>query len=245
MLRKKLVALVAAALMTLTASSAFAAFADSHLIRVYYDRAGAEYATDLGLISSVLTSATAPAGVTFGGALGTATHAVYFAYDRATAVNDLYVSGVNKDSATFTGAPQVIGVLTGMNNGTTPMYAQFNTMGGTNYTGLASAASSYKNKLSSVQGYFGNTLTATNSARTYAELPLATLVANNTQSLWFFDTPTATTVAGKTGVAVAQIITNADGSTTITAVATPIPAAIYLMGSGLLGLVGLRRRNRA
>ena len=37
---------------------------------------------------------------------------------------------------------------------------------------------------------------------------------------------------------------NADGSLTVTAINTPIPAAVWLFGSGLLGLAGIGRRRR-
>ncbi len=51
---------------------------------------------------------------------------------------------------------------------------------------------------------------------------------------------------GGQGTAVAKIRTNADGSTTLSSLApTPIPAAIYLFGSGLVGLVGMRRKMSA
>jgi hypothetical protein len=43
-------------------------------------------------------------------------------------------------------------------------------------------------------------------------------------------------------VKVATIRTLADGTSTINPSAVPVPAAVYLLGSGLLGLVGLRRR---
>jgi hypothetical protein len=47
---------------------------------------------------------------------------------------------------------------------------------------------------------------------------------------------------------VATIRTYADGTTQLnpTSVAqTPVPAAVYLLGSGLLGLVGIRRKMAA
>lgn len=247
MLRKKLAVLVAAALMSLTASSAFAAFADLELIRINYDRAGNEYATDLGNINTILTNGLTNAGTgTFAGA----TLVSYFALDRAT--NQLWVSGVNAATATFT--PAIIGGSTGLTSiksGTTFMYNTYNsvaTNGGTSYAGLASNPNSYKAKLSATQGWFGNTITAANSARTFSEISMATLATNNTQSLWYFADGLTTVAANKLGVAVASIVTNADGSTTISSNApvttTPIPAAFYLMGSGLMGLVGLRRRNK-
>ena len=245
-MKKKMIMLVAAAMMTLSASSAFAAFGDLELIRVVYDRAGAEYATDLGNINTLLNSAT-PTTIagSFTGANGAATFVSYFALDRAT--NQLWTSNANVKTATFT--PAVIGGgtgLTSIKSGTTFMYNTYNavaTNGGTEYAGLASNPNSYKNKLASTQGWFGNTITATNNARTYSELNLTTLATNNTQSLYHWSNAISSVAADKIGVAVAQIVTNVDGSTTVTA-ATPIPPAFFLMGSGLLGMFGLRRKNK-
>jgi hypothetical protein len=50
--------------------------------------------------------------------------------------------------------------------------------------------------------------------------------------------------SGNAGVQVATIHTTAAGST-VTPTNTPIPAAAYLFGTGLMGLVGLRRKMSA
>ncbi|MFA7061213.1 MAG: hypothetical protein WC156_10375 [Pedobacter sp.] len=250
MLKKKIVMLIAAAMMTLSASSAFAAFADLELIRVYYDRSGAEIATDLGNVKDLIApgqSTTKPGSfstiikvdgvdTTF-----TATKVVYFALDRLN--SDLWATN------STTTAPLVIGGTTGLtaiNAGTTSMYLTYNSQGGTNYAGLATATNSYKNKLSSTQGWLGNTITGV-AARAATELSLSNLATNNTQTLYFWDNAKAATADtdGRTGVAVAQIITNADGSSTIVTANTPIPPAFFLMGSGLLGMFGLRRKVKA
>lgn len=239
MLKKKIVMLIAAALMTLSASSAFATFGDLELIRVTYDRAGAEYATDLGNIKTLLAAPSTTIAGSFTGINGAASYVTYFALDRAN--NDLWAVNSN------TVAPLVIGGSTGLtsiSSGTTPMYTLYNTQGGTNYAGLASATNSYKNKLSPTQGWLGNTITGV-AARQATELSLATLATNNTQTLYFWDNAKALTadVTGRTGVAVASIVTNADGSSTINT-PTPIPPAFFLMGSGLLGMFGLRRKTK-
>ena len=44
------------------------------------------------------------------------------------------------------------------------------------------------------------------------------------------------------GLSIAKIRTYADGHTELNPNAVPIPAAVYLFGSGLLGLVGIRRK---
>jgi len=243
MFRKKLAVLVAAALMSLTASSAFAAFADLELIRVYYDRAGNEVATDLGKVKDILAAPSTTFAGSFGG-LSTG-YAVYFALDRTTGMNDLWATGSTTTASTIVGTS--LG-LTALKSGTTNMYSLYNTQGGTNYTGSASLTSSYMSKLSATQGSLANAIAPI--SRPYTEASLASLISTGTgsvtQAFYFWDNALTTVAAQKLGVNVATIITNADGSTTVNStVATPIPAAFYLMGSGLLGLVGMRRRNKA
>ncbi len=221
---KRLVTIIVAVTLALSmAGSAFATFQDLELIRVYYDRNGAEIATDLGKISDLVNSTT-PASTpttTIDGSFGSLStgYVVYFALDRAN-------FGLWASNSTTT-APLVIGGslgLTSINSGTTVMYNLFNTQGGTDYTGLASHNNSYKNKLSSTQGWLANTITGV-AARAATELSIATLATNNTQTLYYWSNAKALTadIAGRTGVAVATITTNADGSTTISA---PPAAAI-------------------
>jgi hypothetical protein len=59
------------------------------------------------------------------------------------------------------------------------------------------------------------------------------------QYLYYYSAPNT----AQTGVDVYQIRTYANGTTEINPVnPVPVPAAIYLFGSGLLGLIGIRRR---
>ena len=57
----------------------------------------------------------------------------------------------------------------------------------------------------------------------------------------------AARVAEKLGIELGHvdIRTFADGHTEIIPMATPLPAAFWLLGSGLMGLVGIRRRMTA
>jgi hypothetical protein len=244
MFKKKIATLVAAALMTLSASSAFAAFGELELIRVYYDRAtGAEIVTDLGNINTLLSSSGAQtfAGSTTG-LTGSSIYAAYFAISK-TAPGQVWVSG-NATTATTSN-----GTITTLGSGATSLFAAWGTTN-TSYQNLVGVATSFRGKLSNANNTVAGTLSnfVSNTSRLNTEsLFVASQAA--TQGLWYF--ATATTAAGpnRTGVLAATITTDATGNTTFTsnqaATATPIPAAIYLMGSGLLGLVGLRRRNKA
>jgi hypothetical protein len=100
--------------------------------------------------------------------------------------------------------------------------------------------------LSANQGAIGNAITI--ATRPGTEASLGSLVGATsgsvTQNLYFLDNANG---ANKVGVSVATISTNFDGSTTIVTpntAATPIPPAFFLMGSGLLGMFGLRRKNK-
>ena len=202
MLKKKFAAMIAAALMTMSASSAFAAFADLELIRVYYDRTGSEFATDLGNVKTILDNAKQPGGVTLDGSFGTLTsgYAVYFALDRTTGVSDLWATGkVGVDSVILGGATG----LTSLKSGSSSMYALYNTQGGTDYTGLASAASSYKTKLSSTQGQLGSTISVGSRLNTEADITalIGAGTGSLTQALYFWDKATSSLAADKIGVA--------------------------------------------
>ena len=240
MLKKKIVMLIAAALMTLSASSAFAAFADMELIRVVYDRAGNEYATDLGNVNTLINSAT-PTTIAGNGAAGLV---AYFAIDKTT--NQLWVSGSTSAPSAINGTS---GGLTTTKSGVTSVYAQYNqgiVGGATNYTGLASAIGSYKNKLSATQGFLGNAISSATKGNTEASLAaiIAAGAGSVTQNLYYWNDGLTTVAANKIGVWTNNTIitTYSDGSTTIAS--TPIPPAFFLMGSGLLGMFGLRRKNK-
>ena len=76
------------------------------------------------------------------------------------------------------------------------------------------------------------------------EVSLAALATTGyvDQYLYFYDK--ATSASPMSGVAIAQIRTYANGTVDlITVSSVPIPAAVWLLGSGLIGLVGIRRRT--
>lgn len=242
MFKKKLAALTAAALITLSSSSAFAVFADLELIRVYYDRVGNEYGTDLGGVKNIFPSMGNQPGGAFAGSFGDLStgYAVYFAFDRTT--NQLWASGSTTTPSVIVGG---VAGFAGIKDGTQAMYSLYNTQGGTNYTGPVSNPNSYKNKLSTPQGSLGGSINS--ATRMNTEMSLNGLIGvagqSRTQALYYWNNVLTTVAAEKIGIEVAKITTYSDGSTVIATAATPIPPAFILMGFGLMGMFGLRRRQ--
>jgi hypothetical protein len=237
---KKLAIFAVAALLTLSASSAFAAFGDLELIRVYYERTTgtAELVTDLGNVNTIIAGGGTVAG-SFG-TVGTPANmfAVYYAIDHVT--QQLWVSGSMLSAPVAVGSPG----FTTTKSATNLVAGYYNSLGtvvGTQYTASQSFANSYRLKLAASQGAIGNTVNI--ATRPNTEISLASILGGSgsvSQKLYFFSSPNT---AGSLGVEMATIVTNWDGSTTITPMNnTPIPAAAWLLGSGLMGLVGLRRK---
>ncbi|MFZ4856669.1 MAG: hypothetical protein ACOYL3_09755 [Desulfuromonadaceae bacterium] len=252
-MKKKIIMLVAAAMMTLSASSAFAAFGDAELFRIVYDRAGIETGQALGNVAA-LTAPGAPKTIagSFNGVPAAAAFVTYFALDRTT--NQLWISGTTGQTLKINGGATG---LTSAKSGFAGFVGLFTTYDATtglpngnasSYTGLAADLTSYKLKLSATQGNFGSAILAADRLKTEASLAsvIGTTGGSVTQSLYFYNSGLTTVAAQKIGVEVATITTSFDGSSTITTptAATPIPPAFFLMGSGLLGMFGLRRKNK-
>lgn len=251
MLKKKMIMLVAAAMMTLSASSAFAALADFELIRVVYERGSGstETVTDLGNVNTIIANG----GGTFAGtgaftATTPANLAVaYFAFDGtngalwASSNTGLTAGDTTTATSGFTGVASYYNSNT-VTKGTT-------TTGQAYGIGLQSAIMSYKNKLSATAGTLSNAFLPVDGI----EKSLSSLVGANSgsvsQTLYYwanaygsYELTPALQLAANTGAVAATITTNFDGSTNVTV--TPIPPAFFLMGSGLLGMFGLRRKNK-
>jgi hypothetical protein len=263
---KKLATILAAAMLTMAAGNAFASFSDGDLIRVVYERTGGtvEVATDLGSLSTIL----ATAGSTNYGAgtdafttqTGTAFsssnyYVAYFAgANTSTTTGSMWLSGTDGE-----GVSRLAGNTANGNFNT--LYGTYNgSATGTvhitaNTTLVDNSGSGSYNLKSGNNGTFGSVLAV---GTPNMDASLTTLAANApvSENLYY----SANYNQGSTGNGKAmtqinaadasgalQILTNSDGSTTIvngaTVSATPIPAAAYLLGSGLLGLFGIRRKN--
>jgi hypothetical protein len=250
---KKMIALLAATMMTLVAGNAFAGFASTNqeLYRVIYDSSAAttfEQVSDLGALygTSGLTTVTTntvagPAFTTTGYntaiAGGASMKIAYFAFDAAT--SSIYVAQTGETSA-----PSVNPLNWGANGTSlkTVANAYKTAAGSSSFIAqlLKSNTSSFVSK-EGLTGKFGTYFTTANGSLN--AIALATLSNSAISNLYFFNGD-----AGATGTKVLSLTTdNSTGLTTIQAnastPATPIPAAAYLLGSGLLGLFGIRRKN--
>lgn len=251
-MKKIMMLLMIAVLMLGVSGTAMAAFEDGHLIRVVYSAEGInEIATDLGVISD-WTSPSAQSrlydtnnfdlALLGGSANASNTYVSYFALTGYNPVNGTYnrawimgpesgqyasktgFSGFVSKTHTATGAYQVAQpgstqVVYNMSN--TDSFWMAVNGGGTNV------------------GRYGTFIPDASGAVLLSDLATVGYVD---QVLYYYG-PNITGGGNLTGVKLADLRTNANGTTQLNPV--PVPAAVYLFGSGLLGLVGLRRKMAA
>jgi len=246
-MKKKSIALLAGALLVAgTAGNALAAnFADGDLIEVVYNGTANEYATDLGSIASL--AAATNGTVIAGGTLPTATagyNVAYFAFtatSNSDATNQLWVSNTATSvknnykqwSTSVSGLDAAISgyqILTPNANGTVSQAAA--QPGGSYFTSLDAGGTN--------PGSLGGIVATSSTTET-------TLAGAATQGIYYFANPASSTTSNHTATLAFDVTTNADGTITLgtsnAPAATPIPPAFFLMGSGLLGMFGLRRKK--
>ncbi len=245
---KKIVTIMAAALLTLgAAANAMAYFANGDLIQVAYVRGGTnEVATDLGSISNVLggttvtlTGSNAPSLSALGATSWDQVYVAYFALN--TANKNFFVSG---DSNTA-GTKNYTSLASTFSN----LYVGYQAAGGTTsqtVTLAQTAVHSYNtlfntNDTSGVSnGYMGGYLTTW----TGTEANLAALATGGTVTSTIYEKANAGAFdSASPWSATPLTIANSNGM--VVASATPIPPSFLLMGSGLLGMVGIRRKFTA
>ena len=244
MFRKLFTFIVAATLTLGMAGSALALFQDFHLIRVVYERGtgSTETLTDLGEINALIAAGGSFPGVTDSANVTNPANlfVAYFALDG-------YVNGQLWATST-TGI--TLGDLTTMTSGSSNVYNYYNgplvikgvTATGQNFgIGVQTDINSYRNKLSATAGTLSNAL----SIAAGAEKSLGSLVGATSgsvsQTLYFwadgygsYQTDPALQAAANTGVAVATITTNFDGSTTISGPPATFTVNFITAGNGTL-----------
>lgn len=238
MMKKLATLLAAAAFMAVTAGNALAYFDDLSLVRVVYDSnsgaTGKEVAYDLGNINTFLAGGgsftTDSITADFGAVAPANLRVAYYAYDSST--SSIWLSAGDT-------APSVYDMAYTNINGAalTSAYGNYKlTETDKGVTTVGDAASFYTmfaaegQQPGTMAGAFGPGI---------GETSLANLASGVTQKLYFFaDADTAK--AGE----LALNITTTDTGTTLTPAAAPvpIPPSFLLMGSGLLGMVGIRRK---
>ncbi|MFH1984376.1 MAG: VPLPA-CTERM sorting domain-containing protein [Pseudomonadota bacterium] len=244
--------LLAAFLIFAVAGPAAAYFDDLHLIRSIYTNAGTtEIGSDLGADVSTLTLANPlndfrgdliALSAFDGGDLAVG----YWAHAQAN--TDFYATGLVGGTLTMYGRKQ--SAADGVMNATQALYAAENA---TTATIIKPDLGSYFNKFEVNGNNLGSMGSILSTPIMTASLADLATVGYVDQALYFFDYNGSS--SAKNGIEVATIRTflTFDGTTmdlagdkiatVINPSAVPVPAAVWLLGSGLLGLIGIRRRN--
>jgi hypothetical protein len=230
---KKLAILLAAAVLLFGVSGqAMASFSNGDLIQVVYSTNGYETATDLGSVTSLLNftfDGSAAVAALGAGATYANSHVAYFTFDNTqnvpTGVD--YISG-NQGGQAFKSSAQ-----SGYTTGYSTVAGYYATLPASSAV-LTTNPSSYYHSLDAAGSAIGQMGGVALNGD--AEISLAALATTGyvDQSLYSYAPGRSSTT---------QTVVAADLRTT--AAATPVPPSVLLMGSGLLGLVGIRRKHAA
>jgi hypothetical protein len=257
-MKKKMIVLLAAAMMTLAAGNAFAFYGNLDLVEVFYNTTtNQEAAIDLGSLTANTAggynfayASAAPLSVnstTAGMTLGTSTQVAFYALDNAnstalvSSTNGAPTQNSDYQSTIYNAASQMQaqGYTTGQGAGINGRVA-------TLATGTAGFPNGFIDQMRTSGLWYAGYVNAVGEAN------LSTAAAAN---LGIYGVNDVTVGSGAValdfnatvtfdGTNAVTSLTN-DNGTGGTAPATPIPAAAYLLGSGLLGLFGLRRKQKA
>ncbi len=251
-MKKIMMLMIVAVLMLGASQQAMAAFADGDLVRVVFSTNGTnEIATDLGSIANLTSSSSNQMTWNannfnlsqLGGTASLAdTYVVYFAITQSpNPKNQVWVSGPATGQSTVTKS-----AFSGFNTNSHTVTGEYTVLGGgaSQVVEAVSDPNSFFTVMTAGGANVGNLggFTPGNTAA----ISLANLASGYVDSvLYYYGTFGGAGASPATSIGTLR--TYADGSTALNPAAspTPIPAAVYLFGSGLLGLAGLRRKMAA
>jgi hypothetical protein len=244
---KKKLFLIAATFMLMFsfAGQAMASFAAGDLIQVIYVAGGPEVATDLGSFSSNTTAIGSDSGnlgntvnfsSLFSGYSESQLSVAYYVYNGSS--GGLWVTGADGGQ---TNNGSLKGTLNTDFNTVNSYYQGLSAAasGATQVSGSTTNSSGYYYKIDNNGTHVGGVAGFLTTANGEAQLSSSGYV----DLYLYYYAYSKMNVAGS-GTEIADIRTFADGSTEIIPlVSTPLPAAFWLLGSGLIGLIGIRRRG--
>jgi hypothetical protein len=252
---KKLLLVFAACLLVFgVAGQAKASFSQGDLIRVVYEASGTlEEASDIGSAAGIQAGTTGAllsnslnltgAGGVFAGYTGT----LDVAYFAVNGTSQFWTSGTQGGTETNTGSstwkgttsPAAIDVLTSYSNAS----------GGTQnaqliYTGTGAATYSYYKSLDKNGAGIGSFNYFYTTGTGDGQIALASSGGSGNQDIFYWATP-GTKVASPISGSFTLTTSLVNGTITTAQLSSPvpIPPSVLLLGSGLLGLIGIRRRN--
>jgi hypothetical protein len=245
---KKIMVLFAAAMLLFGFSGqAMASFAAGDLIQVVYQAGGAsEMATDLGSGYNFTSAYTGPAVNFTTNPFATAGTGVFSTANWGNLNVAYFISdGTNTNawvSGPSTGLTDGARKGPGFNTAAGAVMNAYNALGtGAQGSMLQSGLSSYYTRMNSAGLAIGSMSAFIPAGTTEMNLlSLATPGSYVDQYIYFFGNATAS--SAQPGEQVYDIRTFSDGTSEIQTTPTPVPPSVLLFGTGLLGLVGIRRK---
>ncbi|MDY6989265.1 MAG: VPLPA-CTERM sorting domain-containing protein [Thermodesulfobacteriota bacterium] len=231
--------LLAVMLVFAVAGQASAAFENNHLVQVVHNSADKEFGVDLGDIGTIDMSGTnvllAPVGSVNFGALGSYAELNVGFFGADTAAYQNWIATTKTTDPLIAPAQ-----LLNFENGASSVQATYQSDPSQSYNQPGTYGS-----IMNLNGVAEGAYAGWNLHQADGESGLADLASTGYVDMylyhWSFSTLDKGPDAGTDYTGILRLYAN--GSTVLNPSAVPIPGAAILLGSGLIGLVGIRRRN--